>query len=85
MSARNSSTVGKPYEGGMKVKADRDESNPYAAMLVSQDVATGCKELGITALHIKLRAIGGNKNKTPGPGAQAARTFRNENRSHRRS
>ncbi|KAL8140980.1 hypothetical protein V2J09_007001 [Rumex salicifolius] len=52
--------------GGMKVKADRDESSPYAAMLAAQD------ELGITALHIKLRATGGNKTKTPGPGAQSA-------------
>ncbi|KAI4965700.1 hypothetical protein ZWY2020_051092 [Hordeum vulgare] len=39
--------------GGMKVKADRDESSPYAAMLASQDVATRCKVsilkfLGIT-------------------------------------
>ncbi|GJM85170.1 hypothetical protein PR202_ga01598 [Eleusine coracana subsp. coracana] len=59
-------------EGGMKVKADRDESSPYAAMLASQDVAQRCKELGITALHIKLRATGGNKTKTPGPGAQSA-------------
>merc|ERR1711975_123629 len=48
--------------GGMKVKADRDESSPYAAMLAAQDVAARCKELGITALHIK----------TPGPGGQAA-------------
>jgi small subunit ribosomal protein S14e len=29
--------------GGMKVKADRDESSPYAAMLASQDVAARCK------------------------------------------
>ncbi|KAG6510794.1 hypothetical protein ZIOFF_028831 [Zingiber officinale] len=58
--------------GGMKVKADRDESSPYAAMLAAQDVAQRCKELGITALHIKLRATGGNKTKTPGPGAQSA-------------
>lgn len=58
--------------GGMKVKADRDESSPYAAMLAAQDVAQKCKELGITALHIKLRATGGNKTKTPGPGAQSA-------------
>ena len=56
----------------MKVKADRDESSPYAAMLAAQDVALKCKELGITALHIKLRATGGNKTKTPGPGAQSA-------------
>ena len=45
--------------GGMKVKAERDESSPYAAMLAAQDVATRCKELGITALHIKIRATGG--------------------------
>jgi len=45
--------------GGMKVKADRDESSPYAAMLAAQDVAVRCKEVGITALHIKIRATGG--------------------------
>ncbi|KAM3584221.1 ribosomal protein S14, S11 [Umbelopsis sp. WA50703] len=58
--------------GGMKVKADRDESSPYAAMLAAQDVAAKCKELGITALHVKIRATGGNGTKTPGPGAQSA-------------
>ena len=47
--------------GGMKVKADRDEASPYAAMLAAQDVAVRCKELGVTALHIKIRATGGNK------------------------
>jgi len=46
----------------MKVKADRDESSPYAAMLAAQDVAERCKVLGITALHIKLRATGGNRS-----------------------
>ena len=51
--------------GGMKVKADRDEPSPYAAMLAAQDVAVKCKELGITALHVKIRAIGGNGPKTP--------------------
>ncbi|KAL9624907.1 MAG: hypothetical protein Q9160_000954 [Pyrenula sp. 1 TL-2023] len=42
--------------GGMKVKADRDESSPYAAMLAAQDVAARCKELGVNSLHIKIRA-----------------------------
>jgi small subunit ribosomal protein S14e len=56
----------------MKVKADRDESSPYAAMLACQDVVTRCKELGINAVHIKLRATGGVGTKTPGPGGQAA-------------
>ncbi|KAJ5931766.1 Ribosomal protein S11 [Penicillium verrucosum] len=54
--------------GGMKVKADRDESSP----LRRHDVAVRCKELGINALHIKIRATGGNGTKTPGPGAQSA-------------
>eukprot|EP00324_Dicrateria_rotunda_P002238 CAMPEP_0206162664 /NCGR_PEP_ID=MMETSP1474-20131121/10442_1 /ASSEMBLY_ACC=CAM_ASM_001110 /TAXON_ID=97495 /ORGANISM="Imantonia sp., Strain RCC918" /LENGTH=188 /DNA_ID=CAMNT_0053565003 /DNA_START=11 /DNA_END=573 /DNA_ORIENTATION=- len=58
--------------GGMKVKADRDEASPYAAMLAAQDVAAKCKELGISGLHIKMRATGGNRTKTPGPGAQSA-------------
>jgi len=58
--------------GGMKVKADRDEASPYAAMLAAQDVAERCKEVGVTAVHVKLRATGGNRTKTPGPGAQSA-------------
>lgn len=47
--------------GGMKVKADRDEASPYAAMLAAQDVAVICKERGVTALHVKLRATGGTR------------------------
>lgn len=58
--------------GGMKVKADRDESSPYAAMLAAQDVAAKCKDLGVTALHVKIRGTGGNKSRSPGPGAQSA-------------
>ncbi|CUF11836.1 40S ribosomal protein S14, putative [Bodo saltans] len=58
--------------GGMKVKADRDESSPYAAMLAAQDVVARCKECGVNALHIKMRATGGVGTKSPGPGAQAA-------------
>ena len=58
--------------GGMKVKADRDESSPYAAILAPQDLPARCKELAITAIHIKLRATGGNGTTNPGPGAQAA-------------
>lgn len=58
--------------GGMKVKADRDESSPYAAMMAAADVAARCKELGITAIHVKVRATGGTRSKTPGPGAQSA-------------
>ncbi len=60
--------------GGMKVKADRDEASPYAAMLAAQDVSEKIKTLGITALHIKLRATGGNRSKTPGPGERYFKT-----------
>ena len=58
--------------GGMKVKHDRDESSPYAAMQAAEDVARICKDRGITAIHIRLRATGGVRTKTPGPGAQSA-------------
>ncbi|KAJ1721405.1 ribosomal protein S14, S11 [Coemansia erecta] len=58
--------------GGMRVKADRDENSPYAAMLASQDVVKRCLELGINALHIKIRAMGGTRTKTPNPGGQSA-------------
>jgi small subunit ribosomal protein S14e len=58
--------------GGMKVKADRDESSPYAAMMAAGDVAAKLKELGIHALHIKIRGTGGQRQKTPGPGGQSA-------------
>ena len=58
--------------GGMKVKADREESSPYAAMMAAQDVYARLKQLGVTAIHIKLRGKGGANTRNPGPGAQTA-------------
>ena len=58
--------------GGRHVKADRFESSPYAAMKSASEVADGAKSKGISALHIKVRAVGGTGPRTPGPGAQAA-------------
>uniref|UniRef100_A0A182J312 Uncharacterized protein n=1 Tax=Anopheles atroparvus TaxID=41427 RepID=A0A182J312_ANOAO len=58
--------------GGMKVKASRDESSPYAAMLAAQDAAELCKSRGITNLHVRIRGTGGNRPGTVGPGAQSA-------------
>ena len=43
------------------MKADRDEASPYAAMLAAQDAAAKAKDLGVTAVHIKMRATGGNR------------------------
>ena len=57
--------------GGMMVKADREEGKPYAAMQSAAKVANEVKNRGITGLHIRIRAPGGNGAKTPGAGAQA--------------
>jgi small subunit ribosomal protein S11 len=58
--------------GGMVVKAAKDEASPYAAMRAAERVADVAKSKGIDALHVKVRAPGGNKSSSPGPGAQAA-------------
>ena len=58
--------------GGMKVKADREESSPYAAMLAAVDVCKALKDVGINAVHIKLRGRGGHDSRNIGPGAQSA-------------
>lgn len=58
--------------GGRHVKADRFESSPYAAMKSASAAADVAKSKGITAVHIKVRAVGGTGPRTPGPGAQAA-------------
>jgi small subunit ribosomal protein S14e len=42
------------------------------AMLAAVDVVKVLKQVGINAVHIKLRARGGVDTKTPGPGAQSA-------------
>lgn len=58
--------------GGMVTKAARDESSPYTAMQMAAQLAEKLKDKGITGIHVKVRAPGGNKQKSPGPGAQAA-------------
>jgi len=58
--------------GGMVVKAARNESSPYAAMQMASKVAEQIMAKGITGVHIKVRAPGGNRHRSPGPGAQAA-------------
>ena len=44
--------------GGMKVKADRDESSPYAAMLAAQDVAVRCKVSSCPQLRLACEVLG---------------------------
>jgi len=58
--------------GGQHVKADRLQGSPYAAMQAAAAAARTAKDRGITSIHIRVRAPGGHKARTPGPGAQAA-------------
>lgn len=58
--------------GGMVVKAAKDEASPYAAMKAAERVAEIAKEKGIDSIHVQVRAPGGNRSSSPGPGAQAA-------------
>lgn len=59
--------------GGMIVKVHRLEAAPTTAMMVAKQVAEQMRELGITGVHIKVKAPGGhNGPNNAGPGAQAA-------------
>lgn len=59
--------------GGMVVKSDRMESSPTAAMMAAKKVGEIARDLGISGLHVRVRAPGGHNGPTsPGPGAQAA-------------
>ena len=58
--------------GGMVTKADREESSPYTAMQMANQLADKIRDKGVTGIHIKVRAPGGNLQRSPGPGAQAA-------------
>ncbi len=58
--------------GGMVVRQDKDQASPYAAMEAARKAIDEAKERGITNLHVKVRAPGGSKSHSPGPGSQAA-------------
>jgi small subunit ribosomal protein S11 len=60
------------YSGGMMTDKDREGGMPFPAMLAGKKAAEEALAKGITGVHIKVRAPGGIKSKSPGPGAQAA-------------
>ncbi len=67
-----SETIAK-VTGGMVTKSDRLKATPNIAMAAAKQVSEDCHNKGVTALYVKLRAVGGhNGPMTPGPGAQAA-------------
>lgn len=60
------------YSGGMMTDKDREEGMPFPAMLAAKKAAEEALAKGITGVHIRVRAAGGIKSKSPGPGAQPA-------------
>ena len=58
--------------GGMVVKQDRNESSPDAAMQMAIQCRPDCDVKGNRGVHVKVRAPGRGKQRSPGPGAQAA-------------
>lgn len=58
--------------GGMMTDKDREGGSPYPAMQASFKAAELAFAKGITGVHIKIRAPGGIKAKSPGAGAQPA-------------
>ncbi len=58
--------------GGVVSDKDMNKGKPFTAMQAAKKVAEKAMSKGITGLHIKIRAPGGNKSKIPGQGAQPA-------------
>ncbi|CQH58484.1 MULTISPECIES: 30S ribosomal protein S11 [Halobacterium] len=58
--------------GGTVVKQNRDEASPYAAMQMAEQLAEDVLDQGIDKVHVRVRGPGGNLQRSPGPGAQAA-------------
>ncbi|MDD5416576.1 MAG: 30S ribosomal protein S11 [Candidatus Aenigmarchaeota archaeon] len=57
---------------GMMTSNAREGGDPYPALLAAQKAAELSLNKGINAVHIKVRAPGGIKSKSPGAGAQPA-------------
>ncbi len=60
------------YSGGMITDKDREKGEPFPAMMAAKKAAEEALAKGITGVHIKVRAPGGIKQKSPGLGAQPA-------------
>jgi len=60
------------FSGGMMTEKDREGGMPYPAMLAARKAAEAAIAKGIIGIHIRVRAAGGTKSKSPGQGAQPA-------------
>jgi len=55
------------WSGGKVVRADRQESSPFAAMEAATRAAEDVKEKGIIGLHIKLELLVETDQELPDP------------------
>jgi small subunit ribosomal protein S11 len=60
------------FSAGMMTDKDREGGSPYPALRAATKAAETALEKGVNAVHIKVRAPGGIKSKSPGAGAQPA-------------
>jgi small subunit ribosomal protein S11 len=58
--------------GGMVVRSGREKPGPYAAMQQIKNIAEDLKSKDIYQIDVKVKAPGGNRARSPGPGAQSA-------------
>lgn len=58
--------------GGQVSDKDMNKGKPFTAMKVARKAAEKALALGVTNLHIRIRAPGGIKARIPGQGAQPA-------------
>ena len=56
----------------MMTDKSREGGSPFPAMRAAQKAAEVSLAKGITGVHVKVRAPGGIKSKSPGAGAQPA-------------
>lgn len=60
------------YSAGMMTEKDREGGEPFPAMLAARRAAETALEKGMTGVHIRVRAPGGMRSRSPGAGAQPA-------------
>lgn len=60
------------FTSGMITDKAREGGNPFPAMQASKKAAEQAVAKGLTGVHIRVRAWGGTKSKSPGAGAQPA-------------
>jgi len=60
------------YTGGMMTSRAKDKGTAFPAIMAAKKAAQDALDYGITHIHLKIRAPGGQKKKIPGQGAQPA-------------